>query len=205
MPRAATPLRDVLLGLVAAADEPIAGGRHKVFGHPASPSSRRPRRSPRTCRGRVGARVRASAGPRELGARRAVAGRRGRGLQLRRRLGQPLDRGRRVQRRGAHRAYQRLPLPLLFVCEDNGIGISVPTPAGWVERDATADRPGLRYVAADGSDLADGLTTRARGPPTGSARTGAPAFLHLRTVRLMGHAGSDVETAYRAAVEIAPT
>ncbi|NED53256.1 MFS transporter, partial [Micromonospora aurantiaca] len=27
-----TPLRDVLLGLVAAADEPIAGGRHKVFG-----------------------------------------------------------------------------------------------------------------------------------------------------------------------------
>ena len=27
------PLRDVLLGLVGAADEPIAGGRHKVFGH----------------------------------------------------------------------------------------------------------------------------------------------------------------------------
>src|SRR5436190_16913269 len=29
------PLRDVLLGLVSAADEPIAGGRHKVFGHAA--------------------------------------------------------------------------------------------------------------------------------------------------------------------------
>src|SRR5258708_33995500 len=28
-------LRDVMLGLVAAADEPIAGGRHKVFGHRA--------------------------------------------------------------------------------------------------------------------------------------------------------------------------
>src|SRR6202453_3249655 len=27
------PLLDVLLGLVAAADEPISGGRHKVFGH----------------------------------------------------------------------------------------------------------------------------------------------------------------------------
>ena len=27
------PLRDVLLGVVASADEPIAGGRHKVFGH----------------------------------------------------------------------------------------------------------------------------------------------------------------------------
>ena len=43
------PLRDVLLGVVAAADEPIAGGRHKVFGHAGSPWSRRPRRSPRTC------------------------------------------------------------------------------------------------------------------------------------------------------------
>ena len=32
----ADPLRDVLLGLVSAADEPIAGGRHKVFGHAAS-------------------------------------------------------------------------------------------------------------------------------------------------------------------------
>ena len=30
---ATTGIRDVLLGLVAAADEPIAGGRHKVFGH----------------------------------------------------------------------------------------------------------------------------------------------------------------------------
>ena len=30
-----TPLRDILLGLVAAADEPISGGRHKVFGNHA--------------------------------------------------------------------------------------------------------------------------------------------------------------------------
>ena len=30
-----TPIRDVLQGLMALADEPIAGGRHKVFGHPA--------------------------------------------------------------------------------------------------------------------------------------------------------------------------
>ena len=29
------PLRDVLLGVTAAADEPIAGGRHKVFGNKA--------------------------------------------------------------------------------------------------------------------------------------------------------------------------
>jgi 2-oxoisovalerate dehydrogenase E1 component len=30
-----TPLRDILLGLVAAVDEPISGGRHKVFGNHA--------------------------------------------------------------------------------------------------------------------------------------------------------------------------
>src|SRR5262249_26252077 len=30
-----TPLLDVLLGMVASRDEPIAGGRHKVFGHKA--------------------------------------------------------------------------------------------------------------------------------------------------------------------------
>ena len=29
-----TPIRDVLQGLMGLADEPIAGGRHKVFGHP---------------------------------------------------------------------------------------------------------------------------------------------------------------------------
>src|SRR5215210_2460590 len=28
------PVRDVLQGLMGLADEPIAGGRHKVFGHP---------------------------------------------------------------------------------------------------------------------------------------------------------------------------
>src|SRR5690606_29538004 len=29
-------------------------------------------------------------------------------------------------------AYRGLPVPLLLVCEDNGLGISVPTPSGWV-------------------------------------------------------------------------
>ena len=33
-----------------------------------------------------------------------------------------------------------------------------------------------------------------------------PALLHLRTVRYLGHAGTDVETAYRSAAEThAPT
>src|SRR5690606_9012919 len=29
--------------------------------------------------------------------------------------------------------HQRLKLPLLVVCEDNGLGISVRSPTGWVE------------------------------------------------------------------------
>ena len=94
-----------------------------------------------------------------------------------------------------------IPVPLLLVCEDNGLGISVPTPPAWVEQ-AYGHRPGLRYLAVDGADLvacveaatelADWVRGRRR-----------PAFLHLRTVRLMGHAGSDLESAYRRPAEIA--
>src|SRR6201999_365826 len=52
-----------------------------------------------------------------------------------------------------HCAFQRLPLPLLLVCEDNGLGISVRTPSGWIEA-AYGHRPGLRYFSADGTDPA---------------------------------------------------
>ncbi len=43
-------------------------------------------------------------------------------------------------------AYQRLPVPILFVCEDNGIGISVKTPAGWIETNFS-NRTGLDYFS----------------------------------------------------------
>ncbi len=95
----------------------------------------------------------------------------------------------------AHCAFQNLPVPLLFVCEDNGLGISVPTPQGWVEQ-ALRTRSMLRYEPADGADpsatfgivaeLADWVRKRRR-----------PAVLHLRTVRFLGHAGADVESSYR--------
>ncbi|MEU9844563.1 thiamine pyrophosphate-dependent enzyme [Actinomadura sp. NPDC048032] len=97
--------------------------------------------------------------------------------------------------------YQGLPLPLLLVCEDNGIGISVRTAPGWI-RAAYGSRPGLAYFHADGCDLADAHAAAARAADWVRERR-RPAFLHLRTVRLMGHAGSDVESAYRTSAEMA--
>ena len=192
------PLRDVLLGLVAATDEPIAGGRHKVFGrhdlHIIPQTS-----------------TIASHLPRAVGVAFSIA--------RAKKLGVPCpwpDDALTVCSFGdasvnhstavgaintaLHSAYQGVPMPLLFVCEDNGIGISVKTPRGWIER-TYGNRDGLGYFDADGCDLpatfdataaaADWVRTRRR-----------PAFLHLRMVRLMGHAGSDYEPAYRRPDEI---
>ncbi len=91
-------------------------------------------------------------------------------------------------------------MPLLFVCEDNGWGISVPTPAGWVEA-SLAHRPDLRYERVDGTDpisvhdVAEDLADWVRGRRR-------PALLHLLTVRYGGHAGTDVESGYRSAASI---
>jgi len=193
------PLRDVLLGIVAAVEEPIAGGRHKVFG----------RRDlaviPQTS-------TIASHLPRALGVAFSIDRARKLGVE-----GEwPRDAvtvcsfgdasANHSTAVGAINAavqvgFRGLPLPLLFVCEDNGIGISVPTPRGWVAH-AYGSRPGLEYFAADGCDLADAVETSRRAADW-VRRHRRPAFLHLRTVRLMGHAGSDVENAYRRPEEIA--
>ena len=91
-------------------------------------------------------------------------------------------------------------MPLLFVCEDNGRGISVPTPQGWIEA-TFSSRPSLRYAQADGTDplgvhdLTTELADHVRA-------TGRPALLHLRTVRYLGHAGTDVEAGYRSPASI---
>ncbi len=93
-------LRDVLLGLTGASDEPIAGGRHKVFGHhglavipqTSTIASHLPRA--------VG--IAFSIGRAEAGPGLAVARRRDRGGQFRGRLGQSLHGDRRHQRRLPH-------------------------------------------------------------------------------------------------------
>src|SRR3990172_6786458 len=96
--------------------------------------------------------------------------------------------------------HQHLPVPILFVCEDNGIGISVETPEGWIE-ETYRNRRGLQYVQADGLDLIDAYSgTSAAVERCREQR--CPVFLHLKVVRLLGHAGSDAETEYHTLEEI---
>src|SRR6478752_5574127 len=144
------PLRDVLLGVVAATEDPISGGRHKVFGrhdlHIIPQTS-----------------TIASHLPRAVGVAFSIA----RAAKIGVPSPWPRD-GIAVCSFGdasvnhstavgaintaIHSAYQGLPLPLLLVCEDNGIGISTKTPKGWINVNY-ANRNGLRYVSADGRDL----------------------------------------------------
>jgi 2-oxoisovalerate dehydrogenase E1 component len=189
--------RDVLLGMVASRDEPIAGGRHKVIG------SRSLWIPPQTS-------TIASHLPKAMGMAFA--------LELARHL-RLLDAAPRdaivlcsfgdaslnhsaaqgALNAAAWMTHQKLPSPILFVCEDNGIGISVATPAGWVER--AASRPGIRSFHADGTDLV-ATYAAALEAATYVRQSRAPAFLHLVVTRLLGHAGSDVEIGYRPLAEI---
>ncbi|MEZ4651055.1 MAG: thiamine pyrophosphate-dependent enzyme [Candidatus Eisenbacteria bacterium] len=100
-------------------------------------------------------------------------------------------------------AYQNLPVPILFVCEDNGIGISTRSPSGYLEREYLS-HPGIKYFRADGlhmreayRDVSDAVSY--------CREKRVPVFLHLKVVRLLGHAGSDFELEYRSIEEIEAT
>ena len=97
-------------------------------------------------------------------------------------------------------AYQGLDVPILFICEDNGLGISVKTPAGWIEKNFK-HRPGLQYFQADGLDIANGYRQVQRAVNFCRYER-KPVFLHLKTTRLMGHAGTDFEVDYREISEL---
>src|SRR5205814_266197 len=97
-------------------------------------------------------------------------------------------------------AYQRVPVPILFVCEDNGIGISVRTPPGWVET-RMSRQPGFTYIQGDGLDLPSAYDAASRAIEH-CRQHRSPVFLHIRTIRMLGHAGSDVETEYHTLAEI---
>ncbi len=192
-----TPTLDTLLGVVASSDDPISQGRHKVWG------SRRMWIPPQTS-------TIASHLPKAMGLAFSLA--------RARRLGIDNDieadaivvatfgdasanHASALSAINTARYAVRLgqPMPLLLVCEDNGTGISVPTPDGWIA-DSFGGLANLRYLYADG-EIEDVWQTV--GEAIDHVRsTRQPAFLHLRTVRLWGHAGSDAEHAYRSLDEI---
>ncbi len=195
-----TPLFDTLLGTVASSEDPIARGRHKVWG------SRALWVPPQTS-------TIASHLPKAMGMAFSLA--RARRLGVANDL--PADAivacsfgDASANHATALSAFSTaryavkvgLPMPILFVCEDNGTGISVATPEGWIE-ETFGSQPNLRYVLADGE--LDHLWDTVAGAIHFVRRARRPLFLHLKTVRLWGHAGSDAEQMYRSPAAIAET
>lgn len=194
-----TPLYDMALSFAASSEDPISGGRHKVLGcaHCFVP--------PQTS-------TIASHLPKAVGAAHSI------GLAKRIQCDEaamPDDAvvlasfgdasSNHSTAQGAFNAacwaaYQHLPMPVIFLCEDNGIGISVRTPGGWVEANF-AHRPALHYVQCDGVDVLDALRGCEEAVAYARARR-KPVFLHMRTVRLMGHGGADVEATYSALKDV---
>ncbi len=188
---------DTMLSICASSDDPISRGRHKVWG------SRPLWVPPQTS-------TIASHLPKAVGAAFALGRARRMGVGPR----VPADSivactfgdasanhasaltGISAARYGSRRGN---PMPILFVCEDNGIGISVETPRRWI-RDTFGSFPHLRYFEADGSLDHIWQVTHEAIDTCRSLRM--PVFLRLVTVRLWGHAGSDIETAYRSRVDI---
>jgi len=192
-----TPLFDTLLSVCASREDPVSQGRHKVWG------SRPLWVPPQTS-------TIASHLPKAVGCAFALSRARRIGVDT----GLPPDAivacsfgdasvNHATALAGVNAARYALrrgnPVPVLFVCEDNGIGISVDTPRRWV-RDAFGDLAHLRYVEAGGE--IDEVWDAAAQAIDACRRLRAPVFLRLLTVRLWGHAGSDIETAYRTPVEI---
>ena len=192
-------IRDTCLSFAASRMDPASGGRHKVWG--SKPLWVLPQTS-----------TIASHLPKAVGTALAIA----RGKHDRHRLPVPEDSivvcsfgDASLNHAAAQTAFnacawtrhQNLSVPVLFVCEDNGLGISVPTPRDWV-RDSMARRHGLIYLYADGLDAAGAYASVSEAVEECRTRRSA-VFLHLRTTRLMGHAGTDFEIEYRTPEELA--
>lgn len=192
------PVMDSALSFAASKDDPASGGRHKVWG--SKPLWVLPQTS-----------TIASHLPKALGTAIAIeqAGRLGVELPVPRdsiaicSFGDASSNHATAQTAfncAQWTAYQKLPAPVLFVCEDNGIGISVKTPGGWIG-EAFRQRPGLDYFYADGLDIAGGYG-QVQAAIEHCRRTRRPTFLHLRTTRIMGHAGTDFEIEWRSIEEL---
>ena len=192
------PVMDSALSFAASSEDPASGGRHKVWG--SKPLWVLPQTS-----------TIASHLPKALGTAIAIEA----GRRLRQALPIPDDSiaicsfgdasanhatAQTAFNAAAWTAYQKLPAPVLFVCEDNGIGISVKTPSGWIAN-RFRQMDGLDYFHADGLDLAEGYG-QVQAAIEHCRRSRRPTFLHLKTARIMGHAGTDFEIEWRSLEEL---
>lgn len=188
-----TSIYDMLLSFAAAKDDPISGGRHKVLG------SKILSIPPQTS-------TIASHLPKAMGTAFSIG--------LAKRLGHkgeiPNDgviicsfgdassnhsTAQGAINSAAWASFQSLPMPIVFVCEDNGIGISTSTPKGWVEANYK-DRAGLTYLTCDGLNVLDTYRVSKQAEKIAREKQ-QPVFLHVKLIRLLGHAGSDAEFVYR--------
>lgn len=191
-------VKAIALSLVSAKTDPISGGRHKVFG---SVELNIP---PQTS-------TIASHLPKAVGAALGIF----KGRQLNLKTWTPKDSvvlcsfgDGSVNHATALSAfnlarwltYCHVPLPMVFICEDNGIGISVKTPPNWIS-DFFQNSPGLKYFRANGLDVLETYQQSKKAIEFARAEQ-KPVFLHLDMVRLCGHAGSDIESVYLSEEEI---
>ncbi|MBX7232205.1 MAG: hypothetical protein K1X29_08990 [Bdellovibrionales bacterium] len=194
-----TPLYDTMLSYMASSEDPIAGGRHKVFG--SYPLNVPPQTS-----------TIASHLPKAVGTALSI----GKAKDLKYPFAKLTENALVLCSFGDASAnhstavgainsslwiaHQNIPLPLIFICEDNGIGISVPTPSQWIESQYK-ERPGLYYLFCDGLNICD-VYHKAKLAEQFCRSRKKPVFLHMKTVRLLGHAGSDMEVSYRSLNQI---
>lgn len=194
-------VREILLSLVASQHDGISAGRHKVFG------SKLLNIPPQTS-------TIASHLPKALGT--AISIRRAQELKIEATL--PSDSvvlcnfgdaslnhasTQTTLNACSYLSTANYPLPIVFICEDNGTGISVKTPRNWV-RNSIQDRVGIHYIEANGLDIVDCYRAAAKAQKIAREKRQA-VFLHMHCVRLMGHAGSDIETQYLSLNDIEAT
>lgn len=195
-----TPIWDMLLSFTASAEDPISGGRHKVLG------SRALNIPPQTS-------TIASHLPKAVGAAFSIAIARKIGLANRPLADDAIvlcsfgdasanhSTAQGAINTASWAAYQGTPMPLVFICEDNGIGISTRTPQGWIAA-SFRNRPALHYITCDGLDILDTLRATQEAVQIARGRR-RPVFLHMACTRLYGHAGSDMQGSYLSRTEIA--
>ena len=189
-----TPIYDLALSFMASSDDPISGGRHKVIG------SKELNIPPQTS-------TIASHLPKAVGAAFSID--RSANLDLVENKIVPnsivlcsfgdassnhasalsaINTASWISAKGGN-------VPIIFICEDNGLGISVKTEEHWIQQNFS-NKPYLNYIKVDGLNLFD-LIKKSKQAERISRLERKPVFLHMKTVRLMGHAGSDVESGYQ--------